>query len=123
MPTTHALYSFMAADSDDLRSYQDARCAPGGAPAADEDTSNGVDDDCDGAADDLDGDGGTTAGGDRDDDNGWVGLDAVEMCDGTDNDCDDVVDEDCEVLEGDTAGDPKSGCSTSALALTYRRRA
>ena len=100
-----------------------------------EELCNGVDDDCDGVADppdrewfaDADGDGfgdGLTAlescdqpdgfvpeGGDCDDTDSAVNPGAVEICNGIDDDCDDIVDEELLTVyyrdrDGDGYGDP-----------------
>jgi hypothetical protein len=68
-----------------------------------EEVCDGIDDNCDGAADDLpDGDGdGFGACQDCDDDDGWVFPGAAEICDGLDNDCDGAVD---QIWDGDGDG-------------------
>ncbi len=59
---------------------------------------NGLDDDCDGIewTDDADADGVTPADGDCNDFTGWVRPGLEDLCDGLDNDCDGIVDQDCE---------------------------
>jgi hypothetical protein len=91
--------------------------APAVNPAATE-LCNGIDDNCDGAADegfDLDGDGFTSCDGDCDDDDPGVNPGAAEVCNGADDDCDGDVDEDFD-LDGDgfttCAGDCDDGQPT-----------
>jgi hypothetical protein len=65
-------------------------------PAAVDACGDALDNDCSGAVDDgcdEDNDGFTTDEGDCDDDNPDVRPDAEEICDGIDNDCDDVTDD------------------------------
>jgi len=118
-------------------------------PGADE-TCNGVDDDCDGETDeddavnattfytDADGDGfglpdestvacdmpsGTSARpGDCDDDDDAIHPDAVEVCDGVDNDCDGIIDADDAVDAGtwylDDDGDGYGRSDASTISCT-----
>ncbi|MCK6503782.1 hypothetical protein L6R53_10350 [Myxococcota bacterium] len=85
-------------------------------PGGEEVAGNGVDDDCDDQVDetagtDEDGDGSTVDGGDCDDQDGWVNPGAPEFCDGLDNDCDGVTDEDCDEAELESTDDEgKDGC-------------
>ncbi len=82
--------------------------APAVNPAAIE-ICNGVDDNCDGVADegfDLDADGFTSCDGDCDDDDPAVNPGAAEICNGADDDCDGDVDEDF-----DQDGDGFSSCA------------
>lgn len=70
-------------------------------PGAPETCSDGIDQDCDGADLDCndvdnDGDGQTENEGDCDDTNLTVYTGAPELCDGIDNDCDAVIDPDCD---------------------------
>lgn len=111
------------------------------APGTDE-TQNGIDDDCDGVIDegsyvfDDDGDGVAEIEGgidaDCNDDDPWTYPDAVEDCDGVDNDCDGLVDEGsddtpgaaCEFLverqeaDAQVADAEKDGCSTLSTKHT-----
>ena len=74
-------------------------------PAQIETPGNLVDDNCDGLIDqdDFDGDGFTTSSGDCHDGDGTVFPGADELCDGLDNDCNGVVDDDmiCIDMDGD----------------------
>jgi hypothetical protein len=83
-------YSEVDGDCDDLA----ADVSPVGVERPD-----GVDQDCDGAADeglsDLDGDGYTALDGDCDDAQGWSRPGLPERCDNLDNNCDGRVDEGC----------------------------
>ena len=76
----------------------------------------------------------TVDDGDCDDNDPWAGPGVVEMCDGIDNDCDGVVDEDC-MSEGVTTEEKgECGCGgipgaaavfpvlLAGLAVTRRRR-
>ena len=76
---------------------------------------NGLDDDCDGEADeglvDLDKDGFTVDQGDCDDTDGWVFPNAVEMCDGVDNDCNGETDEGCPTDDVGGTALPSCGCT------------
>lgn len=106
-------------------------------PAATE-LCNGLDDDCNGAADfelgvndleDDDQDGvvdiacGAPFGEDCDDSDPATGGGAVEICDGRDNDCDSNVDEGAtdavwfRDLDGDSYGSPSSGAMVSCAAI------
>jgi cysteine-rich repeat protein len=63
---------------------------------------DGIDNDCDGSADegfDTDGDGVTTCGGDCNDDFNSIYPDATEKCDGLDNNCDGKTDENYPLKE------------------------
>ena len=98
--------------------------------AADEICGDGADNDGDGLYDcqdpdceqdescsvaDEDGDGYAADEGDCDDDNGWIHPALPEVCDGLDNNCDGVVDEDC--VEVDIADIAKTECSCSAAGI------
>jgi len=65
---------------------------------------------------DADGDG-YVAAEDCDDGNAWVYPDAIELCDGVDNDCDDEIDENPPALyrdsDGDGFGDPSNETEAS----------
>jgi hypothetical protein len=75
---------------------------------AEEDLENGIDDDCDGAVDsgitDMDGDGYSVSGGDCNDFDSTTYPGASETADGTDNDCDDIVDEGTTAYDDDGDG-------------------
>ena len=78
----------------------------GVSPSADEICANEVDEDCSGALDDadIDGDGflaEACGGDDCDDHEQYVNPDRLERCDGLDNDCDGVLPEDEQDLDGD----------------------
>lgn len=107
-------------------------------PLAADDTCNGVDDDCDGEADqdagvivalDADGDGfagdgtrqgqcgdSSPEGGDCDDTNSVVFPGATEICDGLDRDCNGVVDDGCA---GVTSPELKLGVGCSTTGTTW----
>ncbi len=83
-------------------------------PFLEEVPGDGIDQDCDGldppATVDDDGDGVSPAEGDCDDADPWVWAGAAETCDGVDNDCDGVVDEECpELVDAGCAG---AGCAS-----------
>jgi len=86
---------------------------PSSYPGADDLPDDNIDQDCDGVdttADvDEDADGWTVLGGDCNDGNAAVNPDAPELCDGVDNDCDDVIDPDelCDSTVIEVGG----GCS------------
>ncbi|MFZ5475503.1 MAG: MopE-related protein [Myxococcota bacterium] len=94
---------------------------PDANPGATEVWYDGVDQDCDGADDDRDGDGAVLAD-DCDDTDAAVGPAGVESCNGVDDDCDGMVDERLTVTlyadaDGDGFGDaasPVEGCGESA---------
>ena len=77
-------------------------------PSADEVWYDGVDGDCDGASDyDRDGDGVDAAsfgGTDCDDSNAEISPTAAEVCDGVDNDCDTLVDDEDPSVDLSDAG-------------------
>jgi hypothetical protein len=77
-------------------------------PGATEIPDNGIDDDCDGDADDFaedaDGDGYLASSGDCDDDDGDRHPGANELPNGVDDDCDTVVDEGTELRDDDGDG-------------------
>lgn len=77
-------------------------------PERSEVLGNGIDDDCDGTADDgagdLDGDGVTTAGGDCNDGNADIRPGASEVANGLDDDCDGTVDEGTTAYDDDGDG-------------------
>lgn len=85
---------------------------------------NGVDDDCDGVADDgagdVDGDGVTTAGGDCNDGNADIGPGAVETANGLDDDCDGIVDEGTTAYDDDGDGytEVAGDCDDSDAAVS-----
>jgi hypothetical protein len=78
------------------------------APGLSEVPGNGVDDDCDGVADDgagdVDGDGVTEAGGDCNDGNADIRPGAAETANGLDDDCDGVIDEGTVAYDDDGDG-------------------
>lgn len=72
---------------------------------------DGIDNDCDGIADegfDQDGDSLTSCAGDCDDTSAAVHPRLQEICDGIDNDCDRTLDEGCDCIHGETRA-----CGTS----------
>lgn len=98
-------------------------CADGAAavsPAASEDFTNGIDDDCDGVVDfgtsDLDGDGYAPDGGDCDDSDPARSPGLTETPDGVDNDCDVTVDEGTTAYDDDNDGYCELGCTDGSLA-------
>jgi MYXO-CTERM domain-containing protein len=76
----------------------------------------------------MDGDGFTEAEGDCDDRNGYASPEAVEVCDGVDNDCDGVIDaagcDDTAPAPAPEAAATSCGCSADgrgggAVALAW----
>jgi len=101
-------------------------------PGANE-IGDGIDNDCDGSidedymdTDDADGDGYSIANGDCNDrdDPGYSGADtypgAPEICDGDDNDCDSIRDEDCDISIP-ISTDANLQTEAPDLAETYQR--
>ncbi|MEQ8461695.1 MAG: MopE-related protein [Sandaracinaceae bacterium] len=122
-------FSILSTDCDDDEA---------GVNPASAELCNGVDDDCNGAADfrvgvndleDDDGDGvvdlacGPPFGEDCDDADPATGGGALEICDGRDNDCDMIVDEGAtdavwfRDVDGDGYGSPSSGAMVSCAAI------
>ncbi|NCG17666.1 MAG: hypothetical protein GWP91_01440, partial [Rhodobacterales bacterium] len=62
----------------------------------------------------VDGDGFALSDGDCDDDDGWRNPDAIETCDGVDNNCDLEIDEglDCDASGG--LEKPQGGCGCAS---------
>jgi hypothetical protein len=121
------------ADCDDRTDDFDGDQISDGAafsPAAEE-TSNHLDDDCDGVRDDGtgfaddDGDGFNDVGGDCDDDDPTIFAGAIEWCDGKDNDCAGGVDDDCleEVRSPQVVGDIRTNRFQIPLGIEVEAQA
>jgi hypothetical protein len=93
---------------------------PAVSPAASENLTNGVDDNCDGVVDfgttDLDGDGYAPDGGDCDDADPLRAPGFPETADNRDNDCDTIVDEGTSAYDDDGDGYCEVACTDGSTA-------